>query len=100
MRSHAHMTIPEKSERLEARISSEQKSIFQRAAELSGRSLTNFAINELLNAAKRIIQEHDIIQLSARDQQTFVQALLEPPKPSKSLIKAARRYKKDIKING
>jgi uncharacterized protein (DUF1778 family) len=41
-----------KNERLEARITKEQKEIFQRAAELQGRTLTDFVISSLMNAAK------------------------------------------------
>jgi len=85
-----------KSERLEARISLKQKHLFQHAANLSGRSLTDFAISALQEAAKNIIQEHAIIQLSLRDQQTFVEVLFAPPKPNNRLLKAAKRYQKKV----
>jgi len=85
-----------KSERLEARISREQKHLFQYAAHLQGRSLTDFAISALLDAANQAIQEYAIMQLSMQDQNTFVQAILNPPEPNKSLVKAAKRYHKEI----
>lgn len=86
-----------KKERLEARINSEQKNLFQQAADLSGRSLTDFAISALLEVAKRIIQEHKIIRLSLQDQHTFATALSKPPKPNKRLLQAAKRYEKEVK---
>ena len=86
-----------KTERLEARISSEQKELFQHAANLSGRSLTDFIISALQEAARLVVHEHKVIQLSLRDRQAFVQALLEPPKPNKNLSQAAKRYQKKVK---
>ncbi len=61
-----------KVERLEARISKEQKELFQRAADLQGRSLTDFVIASVLDAAKRAIKEHEIMMLSVRDREVFV----------------------------
>jgi uncharacterized protein (DUF1778 family) len=80
-------------ERLEARISKDQKELFQRAAELEGRTLTDFVISSVLDAAKRTIQEHETMTLSTRDRQVFVEALLNPPPPSDKLRAAAQRYK-------
>lgn len=82
-----------KDERLETRCSVDQKALFLRAAALTGRTLTEFANNTLLEAATRIIREHEIISLNARDSQTFVATLLNPPAPSKRLRNAAQRYK-------
>lgn len=85
-----------KSERLEARISPQQKKLFQQAANLSGRSLTDFAIEALQETAMRIIQEHNVLQLSLEDQKAFIKAIFNPPAPSKNLIKAAKRHKKEV----
>lgn len=79
-----------KSERIEARVSIEQKTLFQRAAELSGVSLSVFAIMSLAESAHRIIQEREIINLSASDQRAFAHALLDPPPPSKKLLDAKK----------
>jgi hypothetical protein len=57
------MEIPRKAtaktrdERLEARISRDQKALFQRAAELQGRTLTDFVIAGVHEAAVRVIEE-------------------------------------------
>jgi uncharacterized protein (DUF1778 family) len=92
-KSNKVKTEPSKVERLEARISKEQKELFQRAADLQGRSLTDFVIASVLDAAKRAIQEHEIMMLSVRDREVFVEALLNPPQPSSRLRAAAERYK-------
>ena len=82
-----------KAERLEARISREQKQLFQRAATLTGRSLTEFVVSSLQEAATRTIQEQELITLSRDDQQIFVRALLSPPAPNQKLRRAAQAYK-------
>lgn len=85
-----------KGERLETRITKEQKELFQRAADIQGRSLTDFVISSVAEAAKQIVQEHEIMILSARDRAVFVEALLNPPEPSSKLQTAARRYKQKM----
>lgn len=85
--------MPAKIERLEARVSKEQKQLFQRAADLEGRSLTDFMIQAIQDAAHETLQRHKILRLTARDQKVFVDALLHPPEPSKRLRAAAQRYK-------
>jgi len=87
-----------KGERLEARITKEQKEIFQRAADIQGRSLTDFVISSILAAANQVIREHDIMTLTKEDQEVFVAALLNPPEPDKKLKDAAQRYKQIMGI--
>lgn len=82
-----------KGERLEARITPAQKEILQHAAELEGRSLTDFVVSSAQATARRIIHEHEVLLLSARDREVFVNALLNPPSPNDKLRRAARRYK-------
>jgi uncharacterized protein (DUF1778 family) len=85
-----------RSERLEARISKEHKELLQRAADIQGRSLTDFVITSVLDAAKKAIQEHEIMILSAQDREVFANALLNPPEPSAKLRAAAQRYKQQM----
>lgn len=85
-----------KIERIEVRLNAKQKSLFLKAAKLRGNSLTSFVITEMEKAANRIIHEHEIIHLTQEDQNAFVQAILESPKPSKKLIEASKRQKKQV----
>ncbi len=82
-----------KTARLEARVSADEKKLFQQAAALQGQSMTEFLVNCVHDAAKRTVQEHEVMELSARDRKAFVLALLKPPTPGKRLKKAAQRYK-------
>jgi uncharacterized protein (DUF1778 family) len=81
--------------RLEARVSRTQKNLLQRAAALSGRTLSEFVVASAQAAATKVIQDHDTIQLSRAEQTAFVKTLLNPPAPSRRLRKAAAAYKKN-----
>jgi uncharacterized protein (DUF1778 family) len=80
-------------QRLEARISKAQKDLFVRAADLQGRSLTDFVIASAQAAALETVRTHDALSLSDRDRQTFVSALLSSPTPAAALQRAAKRYR-------
>jgi uncharacterized protein (DUF1778 family) len=80
--------------RLEARVSSDQKDFFQRAATLSGQTLSEFVIESTQKAAAKVVQEHDLIRLSREEQIAFVSALLNPSEPSARLRQAADSYRK------
>lgn len=81
-----------KSARLEARIPEQVYSRLQRAAELRGMTLTGYLIATAGEAARREVEAADILHLSRQDQIRFAQALIDPPKPSARLKKAARRH--------
>lgn len=86
-------TTSRKRERLEARITAEQKALFLRAAELSGRSLTDFVISAVQSAAEEMIERHLLITLSARDSLYFAEALFSQDEPNEHLRAAARRHR-------
>jgi len=86
-----------KTARLDARVSQEQKALIQRAADLQGRSLTDFIVASLQESAKRAIEEHETIVLNAEASRLFVEALLHPPKPNEALRDAARLHRKLIR---
>ncbi|HZF43005.1 MAG TPA: DUF1778 domain-containing protein [Sphingomonadaceae bacterium] len=79
-------------ERLEARISADQKNLFLRAAELQGRTLTDFVIASVHEAAVRTIDEMQTIRLTEQESRAFAEAVVNPREPSPRLKAAARRY--------
>jgi len=81
-----------KRDRLEARITRDQKAVLMRAAALQGRTLTDFVVHSAQEAALRVIEVHESIQLAKQDREAFVEALLNPPAPGKRLRAAARRF--------
>jgi uncharacterized protein (DUF1778 family) len=90
---------PEKTQRLEARLSRDQKELLQHAADLLGRTLTDFIVNASQEAAKKIIHEQQVIRLTIKDSHDFAQTLLNPPKPNAALKTAAKRYRNFAKDN-
>ena len=82
-----------KTDRLEARIPGDLKAILLKAAALQGRSLTDFVVASASDAARRVIRESEVLELSERDQVSFAEALLNPASASPTLKDAARRYR-------
>jgi uncharacterized protein (DUF1778 family) len=77
-------------ERLEARITRNQKALLKRAAEIQGRTLSDFIVQAASEAATRVVQESQSIAFTAEEQEIFVRALLAPPKPGPRLRAAVR----------
>ena len=83
----------ERPQRLEARLPADAKAVIQHAADISGRSLSDFVVSSALKAAHETIREHEIIVLSVRDSLIFAEALLNPKGPNEALLAAADRYR-------
>ena len=77
--------------RLEARISTDLHALLKRAAELQGRTMTDFVVSAVQDAAQRAIEQAEVVRLSLDDQECFAQALLAPPKPNAALKRAVER---------
>lgn len=90
--------IPKQIARLEARITPETKALLQKAADLEGRTLTDFVIASVHAEALRVIERHQILKLSMGDDEAFVDALLNPPQPNDAIKAAAIRYKQVISV--
>ncbi len=80
-------------ERLEARITADQKALIQRAAELEGRSVTDYVVTSVQDAARRTVEAHDIMVLNAAESRAFVDALLDPPPINDRLQDSVRRHR-------
>jgi uncharacterized protein (DUF1778 family) len=96
------MTMPHETQRtarLEARIAPEALKIVKRAAELQGRSISDFVVAAAQEAANRAIADAHIIRLSLDDQRAFADAILHPPAPSAALQRAAKMHRALFKNN-
>jgi uncharacterized protein (DUF1778 family) len=78
--------------RLEARITADQKELLKEAADLRGVSLSDFVVSCAYDVAIRVVQENRVIELSRRDQTSFVAALLSDSEPNPRLQAAAARH--------
>jgi uncharacterized protein (DUF1778 family) len=88
---------PARTSRIEARIAPDALAVVKRAAEIQGRSVSDFVVAAAQEAARRAIEETNIIRLSLEDQRQFAEAILNPPPPSSGLLKAAEAYRTLIK---
>ena len=82
-----------KSYRFDARLSEEQKLLIQKAADLEGRSMTEFVLHSAEAAAQRTIERRAMLVLTARETEAFAEAILNPPEPGAVLRRAARVYR-------
>ncbi|MEZ5848071.1 MAG: DUF1778 domain-containing protein [Geminicoccaceae bacterium] len=87
------MSQPVRSERIEARIAPDILATVRRAAEMQGRSLSEFVVAAAEQAARRTIEDLQIVRLSADDQLRFVESLLnEATQPAPAMKRAAERH--------
>lgn len=82
--------------RLEARLPSEVHALLKRAAELQGRTLTDFVVSAASEAARKAIEDMEIIRLSAEDQRRIAESILTPPDPAPALIRAFERHRRMV----
>ena len=86
--------LKSQSARLEARISHDLHLTVKRAAEIQGRTMTDFVIQALQEAASEAIEQSDQMRLSIIDQETFANALIAPAKPNAALKRAFAKANK------
>lgn len=83
--------------RLNFRLKGELKQTIEDAAAQMGQTVSDFAISTLVQASRRILHERQVTRLSERDRQLFAEMLDDQStKPNKALVKAAKRYKKQV----
>jgi uncharacterized protein (DUF1778 family) len=79
--------------RLEARITPELKRRLEYAAALRGATLTEFVVQSAQEMAMRTIRESEMLTLSERARVDFARLLLNPPRPNRRAVAAAKRYR-------
>ncbi len=85
-----------KKERLEARVTADQKRLFERAAELRGTTLTDFVVVSAQQAAARTIKDFESLTLREEAREVFVNAVLNPAAPNEAARAAAQRYREQM----
>ena len=87
-------SAPNRTARLEARITPDALAVVRRAAELQGRSVSDFVVAAAQDAAHRAIEETNIIRLSVADQARFVDLLHNPPPLSPAMERAREAHQR------
>jgi uncharacterized protein (DUF1778 family) len=83
-----------KTTRLEARLSPEAREALVRAAEIEGRSLSDFVVAAALDTARRVIAQTETTRLSREASRALAAALIDPPAPNKALRRAAAIHRR------
>ncbi len=79
----------EGNDRMSLRIASEEKSLLMRAAALQHTNLTEFVIRNVVQAARKVIEQNERLTLTERDSLRILDLLDEPPAPNEKLLAAA-----------
>jgi uncharacterized protein (DUF1778 family) len=80
--------------RIEARITPENLAVIKRAAQIQGRSVSDFLVTSAQDAAHRAIEETQIIRLSVEDQRQIAAAILNPPPLTPAMERAIERHRR------
>jgi putative addiction module CopG family antidote len=84
---------PPRTARLEARITADVQALVRRAANLEGRTVSDFIVTAAVDAATRTITQMQVIRLSGEDALAFARAMIDPAKPSAGLRKSFERHR-------
>ena len=81
---------------IEMRVKPSDKDRISRAAELTGVKLATFVRASAAREAERILREHQTTTLSVRDRRAILEALDNPPPPTRAARDAVRDYRSRI----
>ena len=85
-----------RTERLDARLTPEEKRTIETAAGLRGTSASDFVRMVLKEAALSTIREYESLTLAQRSREVFVEALLNPASPNDKAMAGVRRLREEI----
>lgn len=83
--------------RLNFRLPIELKERIEKAAIISGLTVTDFAVSILGNSADEILEKHQTRTLSNKDRDIFLEMIENPPQPNQALLDAVKEYKARVK---
>lgn len=92
------MSNAQRTSRVEARIAPEALRLVRRAAEIQGRSVSDFVTAAAYEAAVETVQRHHVIELTPEDQLLVAELLLREPPPSSELDRAADAHRRLVQI--
>ena len=90
---------PKKTARLEVRVTEEYKQNIETAAYLRGQNMTEYVLDVLAEAADKTIRQHQILELTKKDLDKFVEALLNNSMSTEQAISDVQWYKQVINNN-
>ena len=92
MRDKELLAMATADERIEFRVNSADKALLARAAVLEHTKLSQFVLGPALKRARKVVAEADRIATTDKGYRDVLDALVNPPEPSKALIDAMQEY--------
>jgi uncharacterized protein (DUF1778 family) len=86
-----------KHNRVDLRISPDEKELLEKAASIKGLSLSSYVVSNCLEAARRDIETYHECVLSDEDRDLFLYLIENPPEPNQALKSAMARFKDKYK---
>lgn len=83
----------QKNQRIDLRLSMEDKSMIEEAAAMTNQTVTQFMLNSASERAAEIIEQHRRIVRNDASWEQVMDAISNPPMPVAKLKRAARRLK-------
>jgi uncharacterized protein (DUF1778 family) len=96
-KEHPVRSYATKSARLYARITPELLDQVRRAADLQGRSVSDYVAATLQATVQRDIAEIEIIRLSREASEKFAASLIDPPPVNAALKRAFARHRQNVR---
>ena len=84
----------QRDERIDLRVSANQKTLLARAASYAGVSLSSFLVSAAAERARELVAERETLTLTPRDWRKFLGALDKAERPRPKLAAAVRRYRR------
>ncbi|EFB2343655.1 DUF1778 domain-containing protein (plasmid) [Escherichia coli] len=82
-----------KKQRIDLRLTDDDKSIIEEAAAMSNQSITQFMVSSASERAVKVIEQHRRLVLSEESWNLVMDAISNPPVPNDKLKRAANRLK-------
>lgn len=74
-----------KSTRIEIRTDLNNKQLIEKAASLTGHTLSSYVLSKIISIAQKDIEEVESIQLDNEDRDLFYKIISDPPEPNDNL---------------
>lgn len=80
--------------RLEARVAPDVHALLKRAAEIEGRTLTDFVVSAASAAARNTIEQTEVVRLSRESAELFVSLMIEQAPAAPALERTRDHHEK------
>ncbi len=90
------MTKSLKTERIEARVEPDVRDLIVAAAELEGRSVSEFLVASARERAEKTLHDQMVIRLTEESQMRFAEMMLNPPPFNAAMNEAIELHKQQI----